>query len=94
VPRLPGVLELADAGEVPAGTRSNERFLKDRVAWPAALGAPWRTALCDAQTSGGLLMALPAGEVKRLLTELGRRGVAGHAIGELVAGSPGSIQVV
>jgi selenide,water dikinase len=94
VPRLPGVLELADAGEVPGGTRSNERFLKDRVEWAPALGAPWRTALCDAQTSGGLLMALPAGEVERLLTELGRRGVAGRAIGELVAGSPGSIQVV
>jgi len=94
VPRLPGVLELADAGEVPGGTRSNERFLKDRVAWPASLGAPWRTVLCDAQTSGGLLIVLPAGEVERLLAELDRRGVAGRPIGELVAGSPGSIQVV
>jgi selenide,water dikinase len=94
VPWLPGVLELADAGEVPAGTRSNERFLRDLVEWPAALRAPFRTALCDAQTSGGLLIAVPGGEVERLLAELARRGVTGHPIGDLVAGPAGSIRVV
>ena len=93
VPFLPGVLELADAGEVPGGTRSNERFLKDLVTWPDALAAPWRTALSDAQTSGGLLLAVPATEVEGLQAELGRRGVTGHPIGELVAGPPGLIQV-
>ncbi len=93
VPLLPGVLDLAEAGEVPSGTRSNERFLQDLVTWPKTLPAPWRTALSDAQTSGGLLLAVAAVDLERLQAELGQRGLTGHAIGELVAGPPGRIQV-
>ena len=58
---------LADAGEVPGGTRSNERFLATRVRWPEQLPAARQVLLCDAQTSGGLLMALPANDVEPLL---------------------------
>src|SRR5256885_13608135 len=50
VPLLDGAETLADAGEVPGGTRSNERFLAGRVRWPSDLPAPRRTLLCDAQT--------------------------------------------
>src|SRR5437870_4495827 len=37
VPFLPGAEMLAEAGEVPGGTRSNQRFLATRVRWPANL---------------------------------------------------------
>src|SRR5438105_9851910 len=60
VPVLSGAEELADAGEVPGGTRANERFMASRVRWPAALSNARRTLLCDAQTSGRLLSAVPA----------------------------------
>jgi selenide,water dikinase len=94
VPFLPGAEMLAEAGEVPGGTRSNERFLASRVRWPANLPAARQTLLCDAQTSGGLLLAVPGNEVDRLLRALTVKGVTGVVIGQLTEGDAGSIQVV
>ena len=94
IPVLPDAEALADAGEVPGGTRANERFLATRVHWPAALPAARQTVLCDAQTSGGLLIAIAAADAARLLDELSRRGVTGQLIGELTPGTPGEITVV
>jgi selenide,water dikinase len=93
VPMLPEAEMLADAGEVPGGTRSNERFLASRVRWPADLPAARQVVLCDAQTSGGLLMAVPETAAEPLLAALQTRGVAGAVIGELTQGEAGSIVV-
>jgi selenide,water dikinase len=94
VPLLPGAEMLADAGEVPGGTRSNQRFLASRVRWPDQLPAARQTLLCDAQTSGGLLLAVPEKELDRLLSALEARRVPGAVIGQLTEGEAGSIQVV
>ena len=94
VPFLPGAEMLADAGEVPGGTRRNEQFLAHHVRWPAQLPAARQVLLCDAQTSGGLLVAVPATEAKRLLAALEEKRVTGAVIGELTAGEAGSILVV
>jgi selenide,water dikinase len=94
VPLLPEAEMLADAGEVPGGTRRNERFLAAHVRWPAQLPAGRQVLLCDAQTSGGLLIAVPETAVKPLLAALSARRVAGAVIGELTAGEAGSIVVV
>jgi selenide,water dikinase len=91
---LVGAEQLAEAGEVPGGTRSNERFLASRVRWPAGLPAARQTLLCDAQTSGGLLLAVAAGELDRLLGSLESKKVPGAVVGELVEGEAGSILVV
>jgi selenide,water dikinase len=93
VPFLPGAEMLADAGEVPGGTRSNERFLASRVSWPADLPAGRRLLLCDAQTSGGLLLVVPQTALSDLLAELTARRVVASEIGELTEGKPGSIVV-
>jgi len=93
VPFLPGAEMLADAGEVPGGTRSNERFLASRVRWPAGLSAARQTLLCDAQTSGGLLIAVPAADADRLLAALAARQVPGFVVGELTDGEAGAILV-
>jgi len=93
VPFLPGAEMLADAGEVPGGTRSNERFLASRVRWPADLSAARRILLCDAQTSGGLLLAVPATDEAPLMVALQARRVAGTVVGELTEGEAGSIVV-
>jgi selenide,water dikinase len=90
VPLLPG----AEAGEVPGGTRSNERFLASRVRWPAHLTAARQTLLCDAQTSGGLLLAVTEAEVERLISALMAKRVTGVVVGQLTEGDPGSIVVV
>ncbi len=93
VPFLPGAETLADAGEVPGGTQSNERFLASRVLWPAGLPAARQTLLCDAQTSGGLLMAVPGADLDRLLGALADRRVPGFVVGELTDGDAGAIVV-
>jgi selenide,water dikinase len=93
VPILPGAEILADAGEVPGGTRSNERFLHARVRWAVDLPAARRILLVDAQTSGGLLMAVPPGQVDSLMAALESRSVTGFLIGELAGGDPGTIVV-
>jgi selenide,water dikinase len=94
VPFLPGAEMLAGAGEVPGGTRRNEQFLASRVRWPSNLPAARQTLLCDAQTSGGLLVAVPGKDVGRLLEALGERRVSGSVVGELTEGEAGSILVV
>ena len=93
VPFLPGAEILADAGEVPGGTRSNERFLASRVRWPADLPPARQLLLCDAQTSGGLLLAVPRAATPALLAALTARRVVASEIGELIEGEPGSIVV-
>ena len=93
VPVLPGAEALADAGEVPGGTRSNERSLRPSVQWSDAVLPPRRILLCDAQTSGGLLIAVPQSAQPRLEAELAARGVAAYRIGGLNEGPAGTIVV-
>src|SRR5437763_16316064 len=57
VPVLPGVRELAAAGLFPSGSRRNYQALEQTVDWDG-LTEVERLLLCDAQTSGGLLVAL------------------------------------
>jgi selenophosphate synthase len=64
------------------------------VRWPAQLSAALQTLLCDAQTSGGLLLAVPGSEVDRLLSALDGKRVTGVVVGQLTEGDAGSILVV
>jgi selenide,water dikinase len=93
VPILPGVLELIAEGVVPGGSRANEEFLQPFLQWQG--GDPeTRVALADAQTSGGLLIAVPKDRAADLAAALGAaRTPVAVAIGELVEGPPGAIRV-
>jgi selenide,water dikinase len=93
VPLLPAAEELADAGEVPGGTRSNERFLASKVRRAFPVSDVTQTVLSDAQTSGGLLIAVPPGAVEALSEALRQRGVVAAQVGELQAGEPGMIDL-
>lgn len=57
VPLLGGVRELALAGLFPGGTHRNHDALRDAVDWGGAAKVD-QLLLCDAQTSGGLLVAI------------------------------------
>ena len=94
VPILPHALEFARQGVVPGGTRRNRSDLADVVEWDDAIPEPMRTVLCDAQTSGGLLIALPPDRVDRLVHALNsaRTPAAAH-IGEITGAAPGTIEV-
>jgi selenide,water dikinase len=92
VPLLPDVERLAAAGFVPGGSRRNLEALADYVRWSDALDEPARLIMADAQTSGGLLISVPAERQHSLLEQLGRRGAVGSVVGEVVAGA--GIEVV
>ena len=85
VPALPGVLELLeDEQALAGGTRRNREAAERYTTFAAEVGEPRRWLLCDAMTSGGLLVALSPESAGRL---------PGALIGRLVEGSAGEIRV-
>jgi selenide,water dikinase len=94
VPLLAGARELAEAGFIPGGTRRNKSDLGDNVHWAAEVDEPHRMLLCDAQTSGGLLIAIPQERLELLLSSLQEAATpAAAVIGELIPGEGGLIVV-
>jgi selenide,water dikinase len=94
VPVLEFAADLAAAGAVPGGSRRNLSYVEACVEWDAGVSEVERLLLCDAQTSGGLLIAVPPEGEQTLVDELERRGTPARAVvGEIVAGEPGRIEV-
>jgi selenide,water dikinase len=93
VPLLRGAVELAEAGHVPGGTKRNLEDLEADVTWPADLRSALRTVLADAQTSGGLLMAVPPAALPDLISSLEAARTLAAVVGEIVEGRPGSITI-
>ncbi len=93
VPILTGARALAEAGHVPGGTKRNLADLADHVDFAPSVDATTRTLLGDAQTSGGLLIAVPGDRVAMLLREIDGRAPAAAVIGSVVQGTPGRIEV-
>ncbi len=92
VPLLAGTVELASAGFVPGGTRSNHAFVGPNVDW-GELPELEQLILADAQTSGGLLISVPETRAEALREAFGQRGVFATEIGEVGTGSPGRISL-
>jgi selenide,water dikinase len=87
---LPRAHELAGRGAIAGGTKRNFESLKDAVTFAPDVAEVDRLLLCDAQTSGGLLIAVPPNRSAALAEELGH---AYAAIGTVTAGNPGAITV-
>jgi selenide, water dikinase len=81
VPAIDGVLDLLRGDEPPiaGGTRRNREWVDPFVEWDPALPDELAWLVCDAMTSGGLLIASSTGP--------------GTRIGRLVEGEPGRISV-
>ena len=80
---LPDAETLAAAGFVPGGTRRNRDAVALVVDWSEDVSSLLRDILCDAQTSGGLLAALPAGDASELAVEWEAAGYAAAVIGHV-----------
>jgi len=83
VPMLPTARKLAEQGVVPGGTTRNLRSA-ERFTDFGPLEEARRIVLADAQTSGGLLMAVAAPLAKALLQALTEEGVTGTLVGRVV----------
>ncbi|PIC57284.1 selenide, water dikinase SelD [Sporosarcina sp. P12(2017)] len=93
VPVLPRTRELAEAGSVPGGTKNNFAHIEDMVEYPESLDQIGRWILCDAVTSGGLLVSVAGDEADRLHAQLREAGVDAHIIGEVTDEHNGRIIV-
>lgn len=94
LPVFPGALELLLDGIAPGGTSRNLESCADNVTWGDDLSDVDRFLMCDPQTSGGLLISLPDGDVDRLLAELTDRGVEGTIVGEVTAPTGPAVNVI
>ena len=85
VPLLDGVRGLLDEGIAPGGTHRNLSSLDGLVKWHPDVDEMIRLLLCDAQTSGGLLIAVSADKLDHLLDSLLASAVETRAVvGEII----------
>lgn len=94
LPWLPGAAELVREGIVPGGTRRNLEHVGPSTAWEDGFEEWERLLIADAQTSGGLLIAVPEAEVAALVGELEERGTSAAAVvGRVTAAGGPTLQV-
>ena len=93
VPLIDGARALAETGHVPGGTRRNSRDLDPDLDLAPDVGPVTRLLLCDAQTSGGLLIAVPPELWGALSSRLEGHTSVLARIGSLEEGPPGRIRV-
>jgi len=72
VPIMEGVLPLIREGLFPGGLKSVREFLKRKMRSEAGVSDEIVSAMCDPQTSGGLLISVPAKKARGLLRDLVR----------------------
>lgn len=80
IPLLSSARRLAGRGIAPDGSRVNVRNLKPRAAIAAGVTDEDFLLLCDAQTSGGLLVALPESSAATYVARCRERGARETAV--------------
>lgn len=70
VPIIPGTLELLERGIVPGGTHRNLAGVLGSSEWDSSVTDNQKLLMCDAQTSGGLLIAVAADKCDALIAAL------------------------
>jgi selenide,water dikinase len=90
VPFMSGVRELAEKDLFPSGSRRNHAAYRDQVDW-GGIAEMDQMMLCDAQTSGGLLVAIPPDHAAAFEASLDRGPYPAARIGTI--NGYGSIRV-
>ena len=78
-------IELANQDVIPGGTKRNMKYTEDKITYLNNLPNHCKAILCDAQTSGGLLIAMKEDDAKEYIKELeelsfGYATIIGHVI--------------
>ena len=85
VPLLSQARRLVAEGVAPGGSRNNARHLRTRAEVDEGVSDDDFLLVCDAQTSGGLLVALPAEQAEAYAARCRERGApAGAVIGRVI----------
>ena len=80
VPIMEGVFELAQNGVIPGGTKKNLKFVEDEIDFADVLADYQKLMLADAQTSGGLLISIPADSSNELIERLKENKTLSHEV--------------
>lgn len=85
LPAIPGVRALIDDGVLPGGTRRNFEAACEITQWSDGVAKTDRFLMTDAQTSGGLLIAVDPRHVDAVVQSLADAGTLAQSIvGEIV----------
>jgi len=98
IPFVPGALKYAKIGTIPAGSRANQFYLDDdeKVQLVADIPEEHEVLLYDAQTSGGLIIAVPPEKADALLQAIRETDHPFEPviIGRIIEANPGFIRIV
>ncbi len=83
VPLLPGTHELAAMGLIPAGAYANRNHLKETMTEQGKIKPERQLILCDPQTSGGLLIAIPENKAGLMAGRMQQEGINACIIGRV-----------
>ena len=93
LPAFDGAVEAFSEGIIPGAVERNREFLGDAMQVAPAVDEALVHLGCDAQTSGGLLIAIAPTRLEKLHEALAQRGVDAFVIGKFVGPSDGQIQL-
>jgi selenide, water dikinase len=94
LPVYPHTREMAAMGLIPGGAYKNRDHYLPGVVDGEKLPNEILDLMTDPQTSGGLLMALPAERLETLLAKLDEKGAKGWVVGRVQEGPAGRLKVV
>ena len=80
LPLLPGAIDLAEKGILTGGCKRNRDYLNDKISFDSSVPPELVEIALDPQTSGGLLIALPAKLAEKLVADLQSNGVTAATI--------------
>ncbi len=87
LPFLKGAFHYAQEYIFPGGSMDNQHYFGSHVTFADEIEESFRLLLFDAQTSGGLLMSVPAPQVKPMQAEAARVGQNLWQVGEVIEGA-------
>ena len=93
LPAFDGALEAFRDGVIPGAVERNREFVADGLEVTAGVDEALVHLGCDAQTSGGLLIAVAPDRMQKLQQALTQRGVKAFVIGRFVGPSEGRIRI-
>ncbi|HNX87044.1 MAG TPA: selenide, water dikinase SelD [Bacteroidales bacterium] len=94
VPVMKGVWDFIAAGTVPGGSLNNRHHAERSIDWSPEISEGMKCILTDAQTSGGLLIALPEKEGRSLVEALQLSGLTEASVIGRIIGEGGRIRVI
>ena len=93
LPLIPSAVEYAKMVIIPSGAYENRNYLEEKVSFGADVPEVVIDLLCDPQTAGGLLIALPEDKAVELVKQLDGVTPCAKVVGEVKAYSGKSIEV-